>query len=1057
MANMNHKLRRTAVSLALLMCCAAQAQNTGPTQTRELNIPRGDLSKALDAYAHQAGVQLIYKVDDVRSYSSNGLKGELPPQQALETLLKGTPLKVRRDGATAIIIYRTEAMAEEPAIPSAPPQAVTVTGSRIKSDDLVSDSPLQVVGSREIELQGASNVEDVLNTLPQLTAGQSASQSTYGTSGTATLNLRNLGPQRTLVLIDGRRMVPGDPILPYADVNFIPAALIDQVDIVTGGASAVYGSDAVAGVVNFKMKRNFDGVKVDYRGSISQHDNNNDAAQTALRGYNLAIPGSQLNGASNTLSIIAGKNTADGKGNLTFYATAAKTDPVSDATRDWAACGIGTNNGKAPNDTHLCQGSSNSAFGRFRTNGSGTGLANNPDGTASFVPYSSSTMGYNSNALTYLQRADERVSTGLFGSYKLTPAVELYSDVMFMNDRTRSQISPSGVTNNHTYTINCDNPLLTGAQASTLCGANAGSSSAVWKGTIGYRFADGGPRYDALQHRDTRLLVGARGEWDAHWGYDVYAQYSKVQYNDSYNNDVSVSRIQNALLVRSVNGVTSCVSGSNCVPLNIFQLGKASSAYPYLYETSDSNGEVTQKIASATVHGDLGQLGVQSPMAKAPVSIAAGAEWREDAISLNYSAALSAGDLAGLGARLPATGSTSVRELFTEVSAPLVEDRPGIKSLKLSAGYRVSDYDLAGVNHTYKLGLAWASNNDWVARAGYNRAVRAPNIVELFTPAVIGSAAGNDPCAGNSPSASLTACQRTGLTAAQYGKIADCSSGFCSALSGGNLGLKPETADTYTAGLVWTPTSMRNLSATVDYYNIKVKNIIGTVSTSLILSECLKGQDYYCGLIHRGANGSIASDDGYVVGTNQNTGYQHVAGVDVGVNYRTLPTASGRYSANFTGTWLQYQKNQAAPGQASYDCAGLYGPICGVPNPTWRHSLRVTWETPWKALLSVNWRYIGKTSLDSNSGKPVLTPTGAAYNIADARIPQYSYFDISGKVSLHDRVSLRFGINNVFDRDPPVLDNYNFPIITQVGNGNTYSGLYNTLGRVAYVGLGVEF
>lgn len=1054
--------RRIAGGICLLMFCLA-----AHAQLRELKIPGGELKAALDAYAQQTGIQLLYKIDDVRNRSSQGVSGSLQAADALDAILQGTTLKARRDGQNAVVIVPGAPQASSIDGAAQPEQQmVQVTGSRLKSAELVSDSALVVVGSREIELQGTTNIENMLNNLPQLTASQSASQSTFGTSGTATLNLRNLGPQRTMVLVDGRRLMPGDPVFPYPDVNFIPAGLVESVDVVSGGASAAYGSDAVAGVVNFRMKRDFDGIKFDYLGTGAQHDNHDAAAQRALTAYGLPVPGSRFDGASHTLSLIAGRNSADGNGNLTVYASAVRTEPVNGGSRDWAACGIGTNSVNAPNDTHLCQGSSNSAFGRLRTNGSGAGLANNPDGSASFVPYNSATMGYNSNQLTYLQRSDERVSGGLFAHYQVSPALDLYTDLMLMRDRTQVQISPSGVTNNRSYSINCDNPLLSAAQATALCGANAGSPTALWKGTIGYRFADGGSaRQDDLEHRDSRLVVGARGEWNAHWGYDIYGQYAQVDYSDQYDNDVSISRTQNALLVKNVNGVPACQSGApGCVPLNIFQLGKAAASYPYLYEPSRTEGSVRQKIASATLHGDLGGIGLRSPWAATAAALAVGAEWRQESIALDYSAALLAGDLSGAGARQPASGSTSVKEAFGEVNLPLVDNRAWVKSLRLSAAYRLSDYDLAGVNRTYKLGLVYAPADAVSLRIGYNRAVRAPNIVELFAPRLIGSAGGNDPCSGANPAASLDKCRNSGVTPAQYGKIADCSSGFCNAMVGGNTGLKPESADTYTAGLVFTPTGMRNFSATVDYFNIKVKDMIGTVASSLILSECLNNNNpYYCGLIHRNAAGGIASDDGYVVGANQNTGFQHVAGIDLGLHYRVNAAdlglgENGRFNLAFMGTWLQYQKNQAAPGQAAYDCAGLYGPTCGVPNPKWRHNLRLSWDSPWDALLSLNWRYIAKTGLDANTGNALLAAAGGGkYNGADSHIAVYNYFDLAGSVAVRQNVKLRFGINNLFDKDPPVLDNYNFPIITSVGNGNTYSGLYSTLGRSVYLGLGVEF
>jgi len=540
--------------------------------------------------------------------------------------------------ALAIALCGHASAQTAPAATQAEPE-ILVTGSRIKAPNLTSTSPLLSLSDKDVAVRGTTNVENLLNTLPQVSASNSSAQSTFGTPGIATVNLRNLGPARTQVMIDGRRLMPGDPVAPYADLNFIPAALISSVEVLTGGASTAYGSDAVAGVVNFKMKRNLKGLLVDYQFSADQHDNNNAAAQQKLRDFGVKVPGNKFDGFTHNATIAYGANTADGRGNITAYVGYRHTDPVGDADRDFAACNYGTTTVSQPFDTHACSGSSTSAYGRFRTGGTGSGLAANPNGTASFVPYTGS-LAYNSAETVYLQRADERYTAGAFAHYAFSPAFEAYADVMFMDDTNRAQLAPGGIVSSSTYTINCDNPLLTAAQAGQLCGANAGRAGSSWSGTIGKRVVvPGRERYYSIRHTDYRLLGGAKGQLGGGWSYDAYVQYGIVDYHNTATNDISVSRVQDALQVRNVNGTASCISGNaGCAPLNIFQLRQISSAAAdYIFASGSQNGTVTQTVLSGTINGDLGRMGLQSPLAQHPISLAIGGEYRRDSVSLQVS------------------------------------------------------------------------------------------------------------------------------------------------------------------------------------------------------------------------------------------------------------------------------------------------------------------------------------------------------------------------------------------------------------------------------------
>jgi outer membrane receptor protein involved in Fe transport len=331
-------------------------------------------------------------------------------------------------------------------------EEVVVTGSRIRKVNLVSSSPVTQVDAEELLFQGTVRVEDMLRNLPQIYSDQNTGQSN-GATGTATINLRNLGPQRTLVLINGRRMPAGSPLSggSGADINQIPGALIKTVDILTGGASATYGSDAVAGVVNFIMIDDFQGVKLDYQFSQYNHDNDNNTWQDIIKasGFETAN-NSETDGDMTDLSFIIGGNIEGGRGNVTAYATYRDIDAVAQSERDYSSCAFN-------NDASDCGGSSTSPTGRFDDFG-------NYDFTVQGDQFvNRDGLLYNYGPLNYFQRPDKRYTFGAFAHYDVNEHVEAYSEVMFMDDRTLSQIAPSGnffATDN----IPCSNAFLSAQQ-----------------------------------------------------------------------------------------------------------------------------------------------------------------------------------------------------------------------------------------------------------------------------------------------------------------------------------------------------------------------------------------------------------------------------------------------------------------------------------------------------------------------------------------------------------------------------------------------------------------
>ncbi|HEV2531126.1 TonB-dependent receptor domain-containing protein [Phenylobacterium sp.] len=979
-------------------------------------------------------------------------------------------------GAAIIGLSATQAAAQTAPAASAQVSEVVVTGSRIPQPNLTSTSPVTAVSSQEFKLEGTTNVESLLNNLPQVSAGQTSTVSN-GSTGIATVNLRGLGSRRTLVLIDGRRLMPGDPVTPVADLNAIPAALVDRVDVLTGGASAVYGSDAVAGVVNFVMNRNFEGFRIDAQYSGYQHHNANSEVRGLIKNaaFPIALPASDVfDGQTTDITAIMGMNAPDGKGNITAYVGYRNLQPILESQRDYSSCSVSATNTATSTvyDAHVCAGSSNSAFGRFiaRPNTPRGGFSVNPDGTQTFVPFTNA-LRFNFAPLNYFQRPDDRYTAGFFGHYDLNKTVNLYSDFMFADDHTVAQIAPSGLfqgtgaNGTSTFGINCNNPLMTAAQQTQLCGAAAGTPF-VQQTTLGFRFA-GQPRQDDLRHTSYKIDLGTKGELADGWNYDAYLQYGIAIYNEHYNNDVSLSRVQNALLVNPATG--QCQVGGACVPLNLFQAGHLTPAMlAYVIAPGFKSGSTSEQIASVSVTGDLGKYGMKLPWATDGVGVALGGEYRRDALDLRADAEFTSGDLSGQGGPTKSnSGSVDVYELFGEARIPIAQDMPFAKDLSLELGYRFSDYSSAAhTTNAYKIAGNWTITDDIKLRGGYNRAVRAPNVTELFTPAGVGLFGGSDLCANGG--ASRANCLASGATAAQLAAgIPQCPAAQCTALLGGNPNLAAEIADTYTAGVVLRPHWLPGFDLTVDYFNIKVANLISSLP-ALTVIDCLRnGNPAACAQFHRDpASGGIIGGPGFVTALNINTGYLKTSGVDVAANYRTnfSDWGMGEWGGlgfSMVGTYTNNYITQPATGGGTFDCAGLFGVVCSSnanlsPMPKWKHKLRVTWNTPWPVTVSLDWRYLSSVKFDLNESNVFLK--GAVRDIPDAKIPAFNYIDLSGTWKVRDTVTLRAGVNNVFDKDPPVLDSDAFPASgPPAGNGNTYPGTYDALGRTVFVGITADF
>jgi outer membrane receptor protein involved in Fe transport len=951
------------------------------------------------------------------------------------------------------------------------PQEIVVTGSRIASPNLTSISPVTSVTSAEIKLEGVSRVEDLLNNLPAVFSAQGSNISN-GSNGTATVDLRGLGSTRTLVLVDGRRLLPGDPGDPSPDLNNIPAQLVDRIEIDTGGASAVYGSDAVSGVVNFILKRNFVGVQIDAQGSAYQDDNSDSKIQSIVAAHNYAYPKNSItDGWAETVNLLLGVASPDGKGNLEAYATYRNVEAVLEADRDYTACTLSESNA-----TFACGGSSTTSPPRLAlisTNGNpaATGKAGASYTTvgtgagATLAPYTSADA-FNYGPYNYLQRPDVRYNLGTIGHYEISPMADVYTEFMFMDDESTAQIAPGGIFYGTNYTVPCSNQFLTASELNTFCG---GSTTGSFVLRPGKRNVEGGGRQSEFRHTSYRLVTGLKGDLDKTWSYDGYLQYGTTIAQTQTLNYFSSARIANAL--------AGCptVTTPTCVPYNLFQGGGATvtpAQLAYIQVPGIAGGQTVEQIANLTVNGKLGNYGIRSPWAADGVNVALGTEYRRENITEYADAEEEAGDLSGSGgAILPIGGSFDVYELFAEALVPLAQDKPFAYSANLDLAYRWSDYSSAGDANTYAIQGDWSPVKDLRLRASFQRAVRAPNVLELFSPQNVTLANYVDPCGGTAPTYTLAQCERTGMTAAEYGSALNVGSSANqnNQLTGGNTALKPEIADTYSGGFVFQPHFVPGFSFSVDYFNIFVANVIqsGVASATTVLSECAVADvSYYCGLIHRdqGSFGSLgATNAGYIVATNVNAGSLQTSGIDFDLSYRTSLAAVGltgwgSLTANFTGTYLESLITESLPTSGEkYDCAGYYGEQCGTPAPKWRSQLRLTWNTPWHGLqISGRWRYFGSVAVDLLNPSPLLNGSLAANGaIPDAHMDAQNYYDLAIQYRLFDKYQLRIGVNNLFDKRPPIVGADECP--TGPCNGNVYSQAYDSLGRYMFVALTANY
>jgi iron complex outermembrane recepter protein len=960
-------------------------------------------------------------------------------------------------------------------------QEVVVTGTRISSPNLQSISPVAAITSEDLGMSGKVRIEDIVNQMPQAFAAQGSAISN-GSDGTATVSLRGLGDERTLVLVNGRRLMPGDPDGGNAaDLNFIPTPLVQRVDVLTGGASSVYGADAVAGVVNFIMDTEFEGVKIEANYSFNQHENENSVGDiVAARGFQ--TPDSSVsNGYTQDFTFALGIGGPDQAGHATFYAGYREVDPVLQADFDYSACAF--NSGSV----FTCGGSGTTSPAHFFTSLPSTTTCPGAGciiGTGNALrPYSGATDAYNFGPLNYFQRPDERYTAGVFANYDVSEEMEVYGEVMFMDDRSVAQIAPSGAFF-PSVQLNCDNPFLSPSMVQEFCTAGGLGLDDFTTVYPGRRNIEGGGRQDDIGHEAYRIVAGFRGDITPDWNFDAYFQHGKTQRSSTYLNDFSIVRLGRALQVRvddrvdeagqPVNpatfGTPQCISfidGSdpNCAPWNIFQLGGVNpQALGYLQTPGLIRADHIQRVANANVTGDLTNL-IKLPTAETGLNINVGVEWREEETEFRPDTAFATGDLAGQGgATLPTEGRFDVKEVFMEARLPLFEGKTGAESVSIEGGYRYSDYSIGFETDTYKVGADWAPIEAVRLRGSFQRAVRAPSVGELFSPATVLLDGTTDPCDGtpgdelnDGPSAPLEQCLLTGMTAEQYGNVPENPASQYNGLLGGNRNVQPEESDTVSFGVVFQPGFAPGLQVSIDYFDIEVNDAISDLqggNADAYINQCLTtGDPIFCNRIHRDALGTLwISPTAYIEDTSENIGFFAVEGFDIQANY-TLELGEHRLGFNLIGTKMEKAETELVKGLGAFDCLGLYGGTCGVPTPEWRHSFRTNWATPWAGLdVSLTWRYFDEVELETSSSNPQLA---GPVPLSDAVLGSRSYIDLTAAMTFFENYTLRLGANNLLDKDPPLTGQANCP--AGPCNGNTWSQAYDSIGRQLFATLTINF
>ena len=909
-------------------------------------------------------------------------------------------------------------------------EEVLVTGSRIATvDGFGATSPVTVVNAEEIANLGFVNIEQVMNSLPSIETSQNANISN-GSSGTATVDLRGLGTNRTLVLINGRRMQSGGAKIIAPDVGQIPTIALDRVDVLTGGASATYGGDAVAGVVNF-VTRKMDGIEIRAGWSGYRHKNDNSYIQEALDKRNFDYPSGTEgpDGENYQIDFIMGSDFADGKGNATVYGTWREQKELRQEARDYSsgaltgsATGVGGSaNAIIPN--YFIAPTVVGGQGPAGTNGRAYDYSQEffgnitPDG--GLAPWDG-TNRYNYAPVNHFLRPIEQWSVGAFAEYEVNEHFTPYFETMFASNTSRAQIAESGTFFVEAYILDLDD-FPEPFQAALVDEFGGGYDEfGVY---VGKRNVEGGPRSDNTSHDAFRIVTGLKGDINDSWSYDVSYLYANTRSTSTYVNDFFAPKIRKNIDPDTADILYDVFTYQGVTPEQAAGLGGVGIL----------NGNTSTEVLQGFATGDLFAL----PTASEPIKVVVGYEWREEMFERLSDTVFEEGQLLGQGGPTPSlVGGYNVTEFFGEANVPLLDN------LALDLAYRYSDYSTVGGQDTYRLGLDWQPVDLARFRVGFNRAVRAPNVSELYTVQNLGLWAGVDPCGGiiatgESPEYTAAQCANTGVTAAQYGNISLSPADQYNQITGGNPDLQAEEADTITLGVVLTPTD--DLSISVDYWSIEIEETITGIGAENIVRQCAEN-GLFCDAIVRSGSGSLwQGETGYVINAGLNGGVNTWEGVDVAGTW-TKDALGGTFDVRLVGTYM-LTKETEIPAADTYDCTGIISSRC-YASPEWRHTIAASYDSNNFWAVTARWRYFGGIDYDGGltNGKSDGVDTIVQGEVDSGE----SYLDLNATFRILDNTEILVGINNILDEEPPLVGG------SLSSNANAVAGFYDTLGQYMY-------
>jgi iron complex outermembrane receptor protein len=909
-------------------------------------------------------------------------------------------------------------------------EEITVTGSRISRTSFEMPTPVQTLDAAQIEQSGLNNAGDLLTRVPSVGVGRGMNNAQQSPdAGSIFLDLRGLGVERTLTLVNGRRRVSGSSLSSAVDLSTIPAAMIERVEIITGGASAVYGADAVTGVVNIKLREQFDGLELSARTGTSQHGDAN----------------------SYMVSIGAGGQFADQRGSIALGVTHTKDDPLMARDRDFARINRGHQPNPAntgPNDgipdyisLYNWRITPTHPAGTFVIGGTRYTVdptlrpTQNDRIIDSFLAEGGD--GFDGGRWDQLRVGNETVSGLAALKYDISDHVRFFSDVHFAATKTHS---PGQPTFNYGLPIQRDNPFIP-AELGALMDANGLSTLSVDRTNY-----DHGPVTEDIARNTYTIVTGLDGAFGNGMKWEAFYQYGEYRGEKRQKNTRVTSRFLEAIdvILDPETGQLVCRSeaarDAGCQPLNILGQNQATSeAVEYFHHTRVSDVRNTQQVAGLSLTGDAFNLPA------GPFSFAVGGEYRKEKLSARDDGLAVSGQLDPVFSTgfAPIDAEFDVTEAYVEVRAPILADKPMVDSLSLEAAARYSDYSTIGETAAWKVGGEWAPSRDLRFRVTRARSVRAPNLNELFSPGSFSLLSTIDPCDAariNDNPNRLANCRALGIP---EGWI-DPTGAFSNlALNGGNASLKEETSNSWTVGFVLTPAFAPGLSVSVDYWSIKIDDAINSIPDQQIADKCVDSESLdnpFCPLINRGDDFSI----GIVDIRDINIGELSAEGVDFQVNYEFgdgLFGLPGRFLVNLSGTYL-LKNEQLVDASDPTSLLVLDGEFT---HPNWRANMGINYVgDAW--LLSWNMRYIGPSEVDAQASPE---------KYADPHISSRLYHDLYTSYQFGRTLELNAGVNNVLDTEPPS----NPAVYTGAGAIGTYSAgaFFDSIGRYFFVGLKSKF